>query len=172
MLENNIRDLIKILEESNIDEIEISTFWGKQRIRIRKNQVQQTDINKEILHEVPAKKEPNNSELTQFADNTLHETKENAFETSILETQDSMSDDTLCIKAPLVGTYYCSPTPNDPPFITEGDIIKKGQVICIIEAMKIFNEIESDFSGKVEKILIKDSTPVEYDQDLIVILPE
>ena len=72
----------------------------------------------------------------------------------------------------MVGTYYQSSKPDTPPFILEGDIIKVGQVICIIEAMKIFNEIESEVSGKVVKILIKDGTPVEYDQDLIIISPE
>ena len=71
-----------------------------------------------------------------------------------------------------MGTFYRSPKPGEPPFISEGDSINEGQVICVIEAMKIFNEIESEFSGKVENILIKDSTPVEYDQNLIVISPE
>ena len=82
------------------------------------------------------------------------------------------NENTETIKAPLVGTYYQSSKPETPPFILEGDIIKVGQVICIIEAMKIFNEIESEVSGKVVKILIKDGTPVEYDQDLIIIAPE
>ena len=84
----------------------------------------------------------------------------------------STEENTVIIKAPLVGTYYQSTKPGSPPFISEGDIIKTGQVICIIEAMKIFNEIESEISGKVVNILIKDGTPVEYDQDLIVISPE
>ena len=84
----------------------------------------------------------------------------------------STEENTFIIKAPLVGTYYQSTKPGSPPFISEGDIIKTGQVISIIEAMKIFNEIESEISGKVVNILIKDGTPVEYDQDLIVISPE
>ena len=84
----------------------------------------------------------------------------------------STKEKTVIIKAPLVGTYYQSSNPDTPPFISEGDIIKTGQVICIIEAMKIFNDIESEISGKVVNILIKDGTPVEYDQDLIVISPE
>ena len=86
--------------------------------------------------------------------------------------EDIKHDETICIKAPLVGTFYRSSKPADPPFISEGDNIIEGQVICIIEAMKIFNEIESEFSGKVIKILIKDNSPVEYDQDLIIISPE
>ena len=70
----------------------------------------------------------------------------------------------------MVGTYYSSPKPGDPPFISKGDQIVKGQVICIIEAMKIFNELESDYSGIVKDILIDDSTPVEYDQELITLI--
>ena len=81
-------------------------------------------------------------------------------------------EETVMIKAPLVGTYYASPKPGESPFISEGDTIKEGQIICIIEAMKIFNEIESEVSGKVINLLIKDGTPVEYDQDLIVVSPE
>ena len=73
------------------------------------------------------------------------------------------------IKAPLVGTYYSSSKPGAAPFIKIGDKIIKGQTICIIEAMKIFNEIESDYNGTVVDILIEDGTPVEYDHDLIII---
>ena len=78
----------------------------------------------------------------------------------------------ITIKAPLVGTFYKSPNPDTPPFISEGDNIKQGQILCVIEAMKIFNEIESEYSGKVLKILVKNATPVEYDQDLLIISPE
>ena len=95
-----------------------------------------------------------------------------AVNTEEVNTSSATEENTVLIKAPLVGTYYQSSKPDTPPFISEGDIIKAGQVICIIEAMKIFNEIESEISGKVVNILIKDGTPVEYDQDLIVISPE
>ena len=79
--------------------------------------------------------------------------------------------DNIIIKSPLVGTFYISPKPDAPPFISIGDEIKIGQIICVIEAMKIFNEIESEYSGKVLKILVEDATPVEYDQDLLIISP-
>ena len=84
----------------------------------------------------------------------------------------SENQNTIYIKSPLVGTFYTSSKPGEPPFISEGDMIKEGQVICIIEAMKIFNEIESEVSGRVKNIIIKDATPVEYDQNLIAITPE
>ena len=68
--------------------------------------------------------------------------------------------------------FYRSASPDQPPFVSVGDIIKPGDTICIIEAMKLFNEIESEVSGKVIKVLIDDASPVEYDQDLFVIDPK
>ena len=76
------------------------------------------------------------------------------------------------IKAPLVGTFYSAAKPSDPPFVNVGDTITKGQVICIIEAMKIFNDIESDISGIVHEVCAENGSPVEYDQVIMKILPE
>lgn len=171
MLENNIKNLIKILEDSKVDELEISTFWGKQKIKIRKKSVQSSENNIVPTHpdsSPPIINAPNtNSEIP-----TAIEVEKIAVNTEEVNISASTEENTVIIKAPLVGTYYQSTKPGSPPFISEGDIIKTGQVICIIEAMKIFNEIESEISGKVVNILIKDGTPVEYDQDLIVISPE
>ena len=75
------------------------------------------------------------------------------------------------IKSPMVGTFYRSPSPDKDPFVKVGDIIKKGEHLCIIEAMKLFNEIESEVDGKVVKVLVEDSSPVEYDQPLFLIDP-
>ena len=75
------------------------------------------------------------------------------------------------IKSPMIGTFYRSTSPDKPPFVNVGDDIKEGQVICIIEAMKLFNEIEAEISGKIIKILVDDSTPVEYDQSLFLVEP-
>ncbi len=169
MLKDYIKNLIKILEESEIDEMEVSTFWGKQKVRIRKNTI------------VPA---VNDIELNDYK--SVEPIVDNNFVAQTIKEQnhveeikignklsnDSRPDDTVIIKSPLVGTCYNSPKPDEPQFISVGDIIREGQIICIIEAMKIFNEIESEVSGKVEKILFQDSTPVEYDQDLVIISPE
>lgn len=77
----------------------------------------------------------------------------------------------VTIKSPMIGTFYRSSSPDKPFFINVGDEIKAGQVICIIEAMKLFNEIEAEVSGKVVKVLIDNSSPVEYDQPLFIIEP-
>lgn len=75
------------------------------------------------------------------------------------------------IKSPMIGTFYLTPNPDSPAFVSEGDSIKAGQTVCIIEAMKLFNEIESEISGKIVKILVANATPVEYDQPLFLVDP-
>jgi len=75
----------------------------------------------------------------------------------------------ITIKSPIVGIFYSSPSPQQEPFIKQGDKIKIGDTICIIEAMKILNEIKSEYTGIIEEILIKNETPVEYNQDLFTI---
>ncbi len=75
------------------------------------------------------------------------------------------------VKSPIVGTFYRSSSPDKDPFIVPGDTIQKGSVVCIVEAMKLFNEIESEVSGKVVKILVDDASPVEYDQPLFLVDP-
>lgn len=73
------------------------------------------------------------------------------------------------IKSPMIGTFYRSSSPDKPAFVNVGDEVKVGQVICIVEAMKLFNEIESEISGKIVKVLVDDASPVEYDQPLFLV---
>lgn len=77
----------------------------------------------------------------------------------------------ITIKSPMIGTFYRKPSPDKDVFVNVGDSIQKGDVVCIIEAMKLFNEIESEISGKIVKVLVDDSTPVEYDQPLFLVEP-
>ncbi len=77
----------------------------------------------------------------------------------------------ITIKAPMIGTFYRSSAPDKPLFVNVGDEIKAGQVICIIEAMKLFNEIESEVSGKIVKVLVDNASPIEYDQPLFLVEP-
>ena len=156
-LKEKISSLIDILKDTDIDEIEISSFWGAQKIRVSNKK----DIN-------------NHSIISTQLDNSIKTEKMNESEvkTNTIKDENIVDNDISnyqTIKAPLVGTYYSSPKPDAPTFINVGDTIKKGQIICIIEAMKIFNEIESDYSGTVVEILIENGKPVEFDQDLIII---
>ncbi|MBT8254395.1 MAG: acetyl-CoA carboxylase biotin carboxyl carrier protein [Flavobacteriaceae bacterium] len=77
----------------------------------------------------------------------------------------------ITIKSPIIGTFYRKPSPDKPPFVEVGDTINEGDVLCVIEAMKLFNEIESEVSGKIVKMLVDDSSPVEFDQPLFLVDP-
>ncbi|MEM9077172.1 MAG: acetyl-CoA carboxylase biotin carboxyl carrier protein [Bacteroidota bacterium] len=85
----------------------------------------------------------------------------------------SDSDDSkyITIKSPIIGTFYRKPSPDKPPFVEVGSTISEGDVLCVIEAMKLFNDIESEVSGKVVKVLVDDSSPVEFDQPLFLVDP-
>ncbi|MDA9127182.1 acetyl-CoA carboxylase biotin carboxyl carrier protein [Flavobacteriaceae bacterium] len=93
-------------------------------------------------------------------------------EPASLQSVDIAEEDHLItIKSPIIGTFYRKPSPDKPNFIEIGDLISEGSVLCVVEAMKLFNEIESEYSGKIVKILVDDSSPVEFDQPLFVIDP-
>ena len=170
MNQDYIKKLIRILENSKIDSIQLSSFWGMRKIKLfrspqGKSQITTNSPNTQnslvnIKTEIPESDKP---------------TEENDIPSSSLVNNDSKEEltqnltDVLLheIKAPLVGTCYFSNKPGEPPFINVGDKIEPGKILCIIEAMKIFNEIESDVSGIVKEILIDDSSPVEYGQAII-----
>jgi len=86
---------------------------------------------------------------------------------------ESTSDDSkyITIKSPMIGTFYRKPSPDKDVFVNVGDEVTNGKVVCVIEAMKLFNQIESEISGKIVKILVDDATPVEYDQPLFLVDP-
>ena len=178
MLKKRIQTLIDLIKDTEIEEIEVSSFWGAQKIKLSKSKLNQSDNKKEnnnsitsVNVETPiqedAKPEPIkviDSSLESENTETLNEEKE----------EDEIKEDVNCYnqKAPLVGTFYSSPKPSDPPFVNVGDKVSKGQVICIIEAMKIFNDIEAEVNGTVHEICADNGSPVEYDQVIIKILPE
>ena len=90
------------------------------------------------------------------------------------ETQEvatEINENLITVKSSMIGTFYRSSSPEKPPFVSAGDTINTGDTICIIEAMKLFNEIESEVSGKIVKILVDDATPVEFDQPLFLVDP-
>lgn len=84
---------------------------------------------------------------------------------------EAKADNLITIKSPMVGTFYRTPNPDSPVFVNVGDEVKPGKVVCIIEAMKLFNEIESEVSGRIVKILVENASPVEYDQPLFLVEP-
>jgi acetyl-CoA carboxylase biotin carboxyl carrier protein len=145
-----IKQLIDIVEMSNISEIEITRFGTK--IRISKNAMKTPNI--EIIEEKEKSKE-SPPEKVKVEEKTEE----------IKEKEDNLHT----ITSPIVGTFYRAPAPDAPPYVEIGDYIKKGDVLCIIEAMKIMNEIESDVSGEVVDVLVANEEPVEFNQGLFKI---
>ena len=88
------------------------------------------------------------------------------------EAEAPAASNLLEVKSPIVGTFYRSPGPDKPVFVSVGDTIDVGSVVCIVEAMKLFNEIESEVAGKIVKVLVEDASPVEYDQVLFLVDPK
>ena len=157
-LKEKISSLIAILKDTEIDEIEISSFWGAQKIRVSNKK----EYNNNVVM-------PSSIVETKTNDSTISNKEIVESNEQVEEVKSLPNINTKSLKSPLVGTYYSSPKPDAPSFVKIGDKIEIGQTICIIEAMKIFNEIESDFSGTVVDILVENGTPVEFDQDLIII---
>ncbi len=151
-----IRELIKIVEQSDIAELEL-TFFGGKKIRINKysSSIQQP-AKPEYTWEIGAQQR-----LSPAAVEQKEEPEEKA----------PITDNLVPIKSPIVGTFYRAPSPDAEPFVETGDHINEGQVVCIIEAMKLMNEIKSEVSGTIEKILVENGNPVEYGQELFLIKP-
>ena len=139
-----IKKLIEMLQESDLKEIEVSQ--GDESVRILRDRFVQTNGNKIIQQPEVFSAEP---EIQQ------------KIETSKAECN--------VITSPIVGTFYRKPSPDKDPFIRVGDTVEKGDVLCIIEAMKMMNEIKSDFSGKIVSIDLEDGEPVEFGQSIITI---
>ena len=165
-MKTKIQQLIKLVEDSNIDELEVSTFWGGQKIRVTKNS-SNDNIQPVVMQQpVVQQSQPIPEPITEVgkAEQPL-QTKVETPETTPVTEEITGEEFT----APLVGTYYVASKPGALPFVKEGDSVTKGQILCIIEAMKIFNEIEAEHSGVIKKILVSDGTPVEYGQPLMII---
>ena len=154
-----VKKLIEMLEESNLNEIEIKE--GEEAVKLVKN----NPIPSNFITTSPVVSEPTQqSPITESSKSLSKET--NTVETSqtseILESGNKMN-------SPMVGTFYSAPNPESEPFIKVGDQIKEGDVLCIIEAMKMMNEVKSEFSGTVKQILVDNAEPVEFDQTLFII---
>ena len=88
-----------------------------------------------------------------------------------IKDKQNTNEKLIAVKAPIIGTFYRKPAPDKDPFVEIGKVVKEGDVLCVIEAMKLFNEIESEVSGKIVEILVEDSSPVEFEQPLFLIDP-
>lgn len=166
-LKDKIKKLIRIIKDTEIEEIEVSSFWGAQKIRLSKNsKTSNVSSGNPIASEIKQVSVPVDSSVAETLD-TESISKDNISESK--ESSNQNNENSIYQNAPLVGTFYSSPKPGEPNFVQVGDKVSKGQTLCIIEAMKIFNEIESDFDGEIVEILVADSSPVEFNQPIFSI---
>lgn len=160
-----IQDLIKFVSKSGVNEVELETKEIKIVIKAGKQAaapvVYQTAPQ---ITAAPAQVIAAPVVTTAPAAQTT---------TPAATTPAATNDDSkyVTIKSPMIGTFYRSSGPDKPPFVNVGDVIEAGKPVCIIEAMKLFNEIESEVKGKIVKVLVNDATPVEYDQPLFLVDP-
>jgi acetyl-CoA carboxylase biotin carboxyl carrier protein len=160
MKTSEIRDLIDFIAKSGLNEVNIETKELKLHVKREPDQ--------KIFKSSPAaisQGQPQSSGGSAPIQSLPLQANQKP-------TPESAGTKTLEIKSPMIGTFYRSSGPDTPPFISIGDKITKGQTVCIIEAMKLFNEIESEVSGTVVKVMVENSTPVEYDQVLFVVEPD
>ncbi|HJR66731.1 MAG TPA: acetyl-CoA carboxylase biotin carboxyl carrier protein [Gemmatimonadaceae bacterium] len=158
-----VKKLVEMLDESSVDSIEISTDKG-MKIRISKTPQQRGTVQVAPPMPIPMPVAPPAPSRATPSE-SLPAVGEG--EPPKAEPKSKM----LEVKSPMVGTFYKSPEPGAPAYVTAGARVSKGQILCIIEAMKIMNEIESEFSGVVREILVEDAHPVEYGQVLFRIDP-
>ena len=152
-----IQELVKLINKTNIGEITIEEEGVKITVKQKKDPVQ---------HIVAGAAAPTYSHVPAPAAPVPAETAPAA-----KPAAEPKADNLLTIKSPMIGTFYRQAGPGKPIFAGVGDEVTPGKVVCIIEAMKLFNEIESEVSGKIVKVLVEDASPVEYDQPLFLVDP-
>ncbi len=151
MREKTIRRLIAIVEESNIESLEYRNWWTSIRI---------------------TKKLANGSNGSGTASNlTVYPAASHAASSPFVSVAPPADEKLVPIKSPMVGTFYRAPAPDAKPYVEIGDLVEPGQVVCIIEAMKLMNEIESEVKGKIVKVPAESGKPVEFGQALFLIEP-
>ena len=160
-----VKRLIEMLDGSSVDSVEISSDKG-MKIRISKTPQQrgamqiQTPVAMPAIMPASAPQRPTPTDAMPAITDAAEPARLEPPKPKLLE-----------VKSPMVGTYYAQPEPGSKPYVSVGQRIEKGQILCIIEAMKIMNEIESEFSGVVKEVCVSDSHPVEYGQVLIRVDP-
>lgn len=154
-----IQDLIKLINKSNIGELNIERGDFKLNIKQKEEKVMTVAA---MPQQVVMQSAPAQPQMAPAA---------SAAPAAVPVPAPEKDENLVVVKSPMIGTFYRRPGPDKPIFVEVGDEVSVGKVLCIIEAMKLFNEIESEVSGRVVKILVDDASPVEYDQPLFLVDP-
>ena len=157
-----IQELIKLVNDSNIGEVTIEQKDFRVTIKQKEEQITQ------VMGSMPS---VSYSQLPQQAPQQSLPSSSGGSSEKSESGSPQPSANTITIKSPMIGTFYRKAAPDKPNFVEMGDDVAPGKVVCIIEAMKLFNEIESEVSGKIVKVLVEDASPVEYDQPLFLVEP-
>lgn len=160
-----IENLLGLISESEVNEVSIEE--GDFKIKVKKQPDVQQSANQQmpVQYQIPAQQAQQPQPQASPAPQQTQQTQQEAAPSE--ESKDEVSGDV--VKSPIVGTFYRAPSPEDDPFVSVGDKVEKGDTVCIVEAMKIMNEIETEYSGEVKKILVENAEAVEYDQPLFII---
>ena len=156
MNNKEIQQLIKFVSKSGVNEVKIESKDFKISIK--------TGSTTKVVQSEPLMISP--QPISQAPVAPVIESQSNTEDTTT-----NQDDNLITIKSPIIGTFYRRPSPDKPNFVEVGDSISEGNVLCVVEAMKLFNEIESECSGKIVKILVEDASPVEFDQPLFLVDP-
>lgn len=170
-----IQELIKFVAKAGVNEVELETKDIKITIKAPgKGSKGQASEPTTVIHQVPmgatAMPMQQMPAIQQSAPQQPAAPQKQQKEETKKEAEED-NDKYITVKSPMIGTFYRRPSPDKDPFAEVGDTIKKGDVVCVIEAMKLFNEIEAEVSGKIVKFLAEDNSPVEYDQPLFLVDP-
>ncbi len=157
MKAKEIKELIDFISESGLEEVNIETSEVKLKVKRSQNIISAGSV--ALPQAAPAPAPAPAPSLPSPA------------EAAPKKAAESSDSNAIAIKSPMIGTFYKSPNPETAAFVKVGDVVKPGDTVCIIEAMKLFNEVESEVSGKIIKILVDDAEPVEFDQPLFLVDP-
>ena len=172
MDQQSIKALIELVDKTNIGEVKIEQ--GNFKLTIRHKDYHPKGIVQTTIASAPAAFAPVSAPVAapvaqKEPASVVAESKEEVAAAPSAPSLDTSKYQT--VKSPMIGTFYRSPSPEQDPYVKVGDVVKKGDVLGIIEAMKLFNEIESEFSGTIVKVLVDNATAIEYDQALYLIDP-
>jgi len=165
-----LQDFIKSIVRSGASEVNIETADFKLSIKTPEKGKSGQQMEQPIIHQYAMQQQPLNYATSSQPNQQMMNQAVQQNQSPAAQRPEENAQ-YITVKSPMVGTFYRKPAPNKPDFVNVGDVINSGQVVCIIEAMKLFNEIESEISGKIIKILVEDASPVEFDQPLYLVDP-
>ena len=169
---SEIQDLIKFVSRSGVNEVEIEQKDFKILIKSDYMAKKKSNVAADpVIQQVPVMQAPVAQPIVQQVTPAATAAPAAASRTAPAAAAPDENENYITIKSQMIGTFYRSSSPDKPAFVEVGDSVKEGDAICIVEAMKLFNEIESDVSGKIVKVLVDDATPVEFDQPLFLVDP-